>query len=172
MTDDAYEVEFSKDLLIYFVETDQQNQNHHGLHTNHAPHVITTSPRRGDTVAHVLFGRLTYVLDEGDRCLRPAQFDLHLRECSGGGGEILVVERHGGRSAMLGEDDWDEAFGGDALSVLIPEILGDRSWAYAPVTVTPLHPLAGSEMTREELARRSRRRRVLNADARWVEVER
>ena len=108
---------------LYLVCTDPENPDHHGLHTNTAPYLLTQRPGRGDKIAAVIEGAKFLTLDG---CVL-ARLSSRVR-----------LSGHPGRSALLGEDTLDEAHGRDALSGLVPELLTDATWQYAPVAAEDL----------------------------------
>jgi hypothetical protein len=112
---------------LYIVETDPNNQSHHGLHTNTSPHLLARTPKPGDRIVATINGQME-ILPNGEGGWQREWLQLELE------GDVT---RHAGRSATLGEDGLEDAFGGDALESLVTEILeGDCCWNYAPVTYT------------------------------------
>jgi hypothetical protein len=111
---------------LFIVKTREDAPRHHGLHTNTSEHLLARRPEPGDVIVAVLDGT-RWVRGGVDR-LETEAIEVQLRG---------KVERHGGRSAMLGEDTHDEAFGGNALADLIPEVFAyECGWNYAPVQWT------------------------------------
>lgn len=107
---------------IWVVKTDLKNSRHHGLRTNTAPHCLTAQPGPGDQIVAVIEG----VWEFTDGKLTVAQYEAW--------GEL---RSHAGRSASLGEDGLEDAYGNDALALLAPEILNGEGWQYAPCEWVP-----------------------------------
>lgn len=103
------------EIAIYIVEA-RPHHSDGSLRRLTAKHVLTTALSRGDTLAASPI--FVYVDEDGT-----AQASVNDTD----------VQRHAGRSASLGEDGLEDAFGGDALPELIAEILSGDSWLHAPV---------------------------------------
>lgn len=105
------------EIAIYLVEARPHHSEGSMRHMT-AKHVLTTALRRGDTLAASPI--LVYVAEDGTARASVCDTD---------------VDRHAGRSASLGEDGLEDAFGGDALPELIAEILSGEPWLHAPITL-------------------------------------
>lgn len=138
-------------FTLYLVKTDKKNPRHHGLHTNTSSHVLTRRPSPGDLIDFVCEGEINRYFS----AVENGQLQ------TGGYGWIalwsqtaekefdtvgLKITTHGGRSALLGEDGFEEAFGNSIDGVLL-EMLNGAEWHYAPVTVEPFKITKEEEVT-------------------------
>lgn len=130
---------------IYVVEADS-SRSYGALHTVTASHLLTQRPGPGDRIVAVLHGQRELAADGrgGYECVAAS---LRWGDDRG-----FRLTRTAGRSAMLGEDGLEDAFGGDAIDQLVPEILRGDAWTYAPVEIE-WEPEDGPEPWRPELRR-------------------
>lgn len=111
---------------LFIVRTSMDRGDHHGLHTNTSPFVLTDSPKAGDVVE-------TYLAISGDYEIANESLKLvsgSIRLCDN---YRFALLSHAGRSALLGEDGLEDATGHDCLLELVGErLLGTKTWSYAP----------------------------------------
>lgn len=147
---------------VFVIATDPKNNRHHGLHTNTAPHVLTTNPGTSDKIVAKLDGALWLtreLLEDNDsdfHChkILKGRFTLDLTSSDGFDVNLVSFGSHPGRAPMLGEDGLEDAFGRDILPELICEKLDEKTWRvetcgwnYAPVCATFDGDWAGKEET-------------------------
>lgn len=136
-------LKFTTARKLYVVHTDATNPRHHGLHTNTAPYLLTDAPGEGDRVFGVLDGALECeALDDGSYRVVEAWSERVLKVGAGTyDAKYYRLATHAGRSAMIGEDGLEDAFGGDALAELLPELArAGRGWTYAPIDLVEIDP--------------------------------
>jgi hypothetical protein len=141
------EFEFTQEINLYVIVADPKRHGAHSLHTLTAPFVLTTEPQPGDMIHAVIKGMKLKrgSSDETGTRFRSVGVSFYSRG---------KLKGHAGRSARLGEDSLETR--DDALAELVPELLGERSWRYAPMDWEPSERLITRSWTLE--------------DDRWIEV--
>lgn len=108
----------SQSFPFYLVYTDQETESHHdGLHTNTAPFVLTFRPQAEDRIyatgsCHALEQEGTITLEA--EIIRRNKRSLY-------GREVVKVLSDPGRSALLGEDGLEDAYGHSCVIDLLAE---------------------------------------------------
>lgn len=123
-------------LRAYVVKTSATNPRHHGLRETRSEHVLTFNPTPGDQIVAVLVGRASwyYPEDKSKPSDVSATLSLSSESATSSLDQVFVkITSNPGRSASLGEDGLEDAFGNDVLYKLVQEHLDGADWTYSSI---------------------------------------